>query len=80
MHSVPVHAAVHWLAVVVGASSPGVVPKAAPVALLLVADNFRNFDTLPLHLVKVVESAHPTGPGANNGNPLDFLLLTHDAE
>ena len=80
MHSVPVHAAMHRLAVVVGASSPGVVPQAAPVALLLVADNFRNFDALPLHLVKVVESAHTTGAGANNGNPLDFLLLTHNAD
>ena len=40
--SSPVHAAVDGLPILVSASPPGVVPEAAPVALLLIADNFRN--------------------------------------
>ena len=40
--SSPVHTAVYGLPVLVSAGPPGVVPETAPVALLLVADDFGN--------------------------------------
>ena len=39
VHAVPVHTAVDGLAVLVHAGPPGIVPEAAPVGRLLVANN-----------------------------------------
>ena len=61
-HSSPVHAAVDGFPVLVSAGPPGVVPEAAPVALLLVADDLGNLAALPGQLGGPAQHGHAGGP------------------
>ena len=66
----PVHAAVDGLPILVSAGPPGVVPEAAPVALLLVADDLRNLAALPSELGGPAQHGHARGARPDDTYPL----------
>ena len=61
------------LPVLVSAGPPGVVPEAAPVALLLVADDLGNLAALPGELGGPAHEGHPGGARPYHTN----LLIGH---
>ena len=64
----PVHAPVHGLPVLVRARPPGVVPEAAPAALLLIADDVRDDPAFSLQLGEPAEDREATGSSSNDAN------------
>ena len=68
--SSPVHTAVYGLPVLVSAGPPGVVPEAAPVALLLVADDLGNLAALPGELGGPAQHGHARGSRPDDTYPL----------
>ena len=66
----PVHAAMDGLPVLVSAGPPGVVPEAAPVALLLVADDLGNLAALPGELGGPAQHGHARGSRPDDTYPL----------
>src|SRR5579859_3122192 len=56
---VAIHAAVHRLAVLVGARAPGVIPHAAPVLLLLEADDIGNVGSFFSRGLESAQLRHP---------------------
>ena len=64
----PVHAAMDGLPVLVSAGPPGVVPEAAPVALLLIADQVRDHPALSLQLGEPAEDGEAAGTSSNDAN------------
>src|SRR5512143_3728593 len=65
---IPVHAAMHRLAVLVETRAPRVIPQAAPIALLLVANDLRDARTLHLRLLEGSHLAEAARPRADDGN------------
>ena len=59
---VPVHAAVHGLAMLVEARAPGVVPQTAPVGLPFEAHQLRNVRALGFRLLEGAKLRKPQGP------------------
>ena len=58
----------HGLPVLVGARPPGVVPEAAQVALLLIADEVRDDAALSLQLGEPAEDREAAGSTSNDAN------------
>src|SRR5690606_25732998 len=69
---VTIHAAVDRFAVFIQPGAPGVVPHAAPVLLLFVADEFGNGCALFLGRLESAQLGKAGGTGANNGNAFLF--------
>ena len=67
----PVHAPVHGLPVLVRARPPGVVPEAAPAALLLIADDVRDDPAFSLQLGEPAEDREARWTSSDDAN------LTH---
>src|SRR6185436_8029091 len=65
---IAIHAAMNRLAVLVGTRAPGVVPEAAPIALLLEADDLRNVRTFLLRLLERPQLAEAARSPADNSN------------
>jgi hypothetical protein len=63
---VAVHAAVDRLAVFIQTGAPGVVPHAAPVFLLFIADQFRDVRALVPRRLEGPQLRHATGTGADD--------------
>ncbi len=67
---VAVHGGVHGLAVAVRAGAPVVVPLAAPVVLLLVADDLGDLGPCALGGLERTQCGDPAGSGSDDGNTL----------
>src|SRR6185437_3050308 len=65
---IAVHAAMHRLTALVEADAPSVVPQAAPIALLLEANDFGDARTLHLRLLERSHLAEATRPRSDDGN------------
>ena len=72
---VPVHAAVHGLAVLVEARPPGVVPQAAPVGLPFEAHQLRNVRALALRLLEGAKLGKAAGARPDDGHTFVHRLL-----
>src|SRR5262245_14827346 len=87
---IAVHAGVNQLAIFIGACAPSVVPQAAPIALLLEADNLGDLSSLGFRLLECAQLAEPTGPrsddgdttghdftplGCSSSNPKDYIIV-----
>src|SRR5579863_3554270 len=66
----PIHAAVDRLAIFVEARSPGVIPEAAPLRLLLEANEFWNISALAARRFERAQSREATGSGAEDRDTL----------
>jgi len=65
---VAVHASMDRFSILIKTSSPGVVPESTPVVLLLVADDFRDFNSLLLQFDEVEERGTAGRTGADHTN------------
>ena len=74
---IAVHAGMNQLAKFIGARAPSVVPQAAPIALLLEADNLGDLSPLGFRLLECAQLAEPAGPRSDDGDTTghDFTPL-----
>ena len=70
----------HGLSVLVSAGPPGVIPQAAPVALLLEAGHLGHLPPLPGELGRPAHEGHPGGARPDHADLLVWHLAKAETE